>query len=257
MTNMIGTDYAAGANYGSAQSSSVGGKDRTEGSFSDTMAEKFCPSPKDMSLTEYKLYFHDRVKELYTHPSQKHVDWLIDITDEAYLRMQSDPAYERQVLDYLARSKAANVSGYAPKFVYVRIEDTMEKCHGYAFGLQEDSRARRAAERRRMAVEQAKKERRKKLLKDYLKKRAQAKLLQDKLLKAQQTKRWLEHNRLTREWKEEKRTAQVQDERTTEKKKKERQTVGEWTGERQAVQASNAYEASFVMLQRYEEQLFS
>ena len=37
-----------------------------------------------------------------SHPSQRRVDWLIDITDAAYRRMQTDPLYEQQVLDYLA-----------------------------------------------------------------------------------------------------------------------------------------------------------
>lgn len=257
MADTIGTGYAAAANYDSIQNPSVSNRGKADGSFSDTMAEKFSLSPRDMTLTEYKLYFHDRVRELYTHPSQRNVDWFIDITDDAYRRMQSDPWYEQQVLDYLARNKAANVYGHAPRFVYLHIDDTLEKSYGYAFGLQEDSRAKRAAERRRMAAEQAKKARRKKLLKEYLKKRAEAKRLHDQFLKNQRTMRWLEHVRLTRQWQKEKQTVQQQREKTDTKKQELGNIVKEWNEERQAVQAYNAYEASIIMMSRCEDQLFS
>lgn len=257
MGNMIQTGYAAATGYDNPQSSSVNGKGKTDDSFSDAMLEKFCLSPKDMTLTEYKMYIHDKVKNLYTHPSQRRVDWLIDITDDAYRRMQADPLYEQQVLDYLARNKAANVYGRAPRFVYIHIEDTWEKTYGYAFGLQDDSRARRAAERRRMAAEAAKKARRKKLLKEYLKKRAEAKRLQNKLLKSQLMKNWLEHDRLARKWNNQKQTAEALKEQKVERTRIQTQEVKEWSEERQAEAALNAYEASIIMMIRQEEQLFT
>lgn len=257
MANMIEAGYAAGTGLDSTQRSCVNGREKTDSSFSDAMLEKFLLSPKDMSLTEYKLYIHDKIKNLYTHPSQKRVDWLIDITDAAYRRMQADPLFEQQVLDYLARNKAANVYGRAPRFVLIHIDDTWEKCYGYAFGVQDDARARRAAQRRRMAEEAAKKARRKKLLKEYLKKRAEAKRLQDKMLKNKILKNWLEHERLTKEWHNRKQTAQFIKERRREEVRVQTQEIRDWTEERQAEAARNAYEASIVMMIRQEEQLFT
>ncbi|KAI4446512.1 hypothetical protein C823_001030 [Eubacterium plexicaudatum ASF492] len=51
---------------------------------------------KDMSLDEYKAYFNEKMDALYTHPSQRNMNWVIDITDAAYKRMQTDPAYEQK-----------------------------------------------------------------------------------------------------------------------------------------------------------------
>ena len=257
MANMIETGYAAAAGLGGTQSTAVNGREKADSSFSDAMLEKYTLSPKDMSLTEYKLYIRDKIKNLYTHPSQKRVDWLIDITDAAYRRMQTDPLYEQQVLDYLARNKAANAYGHAPRFVFIHIDDTWEKCYGYAFGMQDDSRARKAAERRRMAAEAAKRARRKKLLKEYLKKRAEAKRLQDKQLKNQFLNNWLERERLTRKWNNQKQMTQKIKEQKIEQKRIQTQEVKEWSETRQAKAALNAYEASIIMMIRQEEQLFS
>lgn len=257
MANMIETGYASKTGLDGSQSPSVSGRGKADSSFSDTMLEKYGLSPRDMSLTEYKMYIYDRIRNLYTHRSQRNVDWFIDITDEAYRRMQADPQYEQQVLDYLARNKAANVYGHAPRFVYIHIDDTWEKCYGYAFGLQDDPLARRAAERRRMAAEAAKKARRKKLLKDYLKKRAEAKRLHDKLLKDQFMKRWLEQNRLARKWNDREQTAQAIKEQKSEQKHIQAQEVRDWSEERQAEAARNAYEASVIMMSRQGEQIFT
>ena len=257
MANMIETGYAAAAGLSGTQSTAVNGREKADSSFSDAMLEKYTLSPKDMSLTEYKLYIRDKIRKLYTHPSQRRVDWLIDITDAAYRRMQTDTLCEQQVLDYLARNKAANTYGHAPRFVFIHIDDTWEKCYGYAFGMQDDSRARRAAERRRMAAEAAKRARRKKLLKEYLKKRAEAKRLQDKLLKNQILKNWLEHDRLTRKWIDQKRMAQEIKEQKKEQRRIQTREVKEWSEERQAEAALNAYEASIIMMIRQEEQLFT
>lgn len=257
MANMIDTGYTARTGIDNLQSPSVGGKEKAEASFCDAMLEKYDPSPEDMTLTEYKMYFHDKVKALYTHPSKRHVDWFLDITDAAYRRMQMDPAYEQEVLDYLARSKGTNAYGCAPRFVYIHIDDTWEKCYGYAFGLQDDSRAKRAAQRRRMAAEAAKKARRKKLLKEYLKKKAEAKRLQDKLYKNQLTKRWLEHTRLNKKWSDQKQSSEGFKEQKAARQQEQTMLVKEWSEARQALAARNAYEASLVMMLRQEEQIFS
>lgn len=222
MENMIGADFRAlgGNQY---KNRSVNTQEKTGVSFADSMAEKFVACPREMSLGEYKAYFNDMVNSMYTHSSQRNVFWFVDITDAAYERMRTDPVYERQVLAYLAQNKGANCGGNAPRFVFVHIDDTWEKCYGYAMGRQDnDSYARYAEKKRREAKLRAKKERRKKLLKEYLKKKAEAKRIQDMLIEREQEKRWLEHNRMIRKW----------------------------NRRRQISQAASAYEASLIMRSR-------
>ncbi len=227
MDKMISTGYTAETGYSQAPSPSVGGNEKAGESFGDMMAEKYAVSPRDMSLGEYKLYFQDKVNSLYTHPSQRRLNWFIDITDAAYERMQKDPAYEQWVLDYIGKSKSQNYGCHVPRFALIHIDDTCEKCYGFTYGLQDDARARRAAEKRRMREAQAKKARRKKLLKEYLKRKAQAKKLQDKLLTQRIARQNLEHVRLLKSWSE----------------------------DRQRARAAQAYEANLFMLARREKQL--
>lgn len=230
MNPMIGTNYVPEtASHGEMPRSAISGYEKTDCNFADTMAEKYFFSPRDMTLAEYKLYFHDKVNALYTHPSQKRLFWFIDITEAAYRRMQADPLYEQQVLQFLARIKSVNYGSHVPRFALVHIDDTWEKCYGYTYGIQDDERARRAAARRRLKKEMEKKARRKRLLKEYLKKKAQAKRLQDKLLTAQIAKHKLEQARLLKSWND----------------------------DRQRRQASQAYAASLFMLGRREQQLES
>lgn len=222
MDNMISAEFKAstGNQY---RSQTVNAEEKTGVSFADSMAEKFQACPRDMTLGEYKAYFNDMVNKLYTHPSQKNVFWDVDITDAAYERMRVDPTYERQVLNYLARNKAANWGGHAPRFVLIHIDDTWEKCYGYTMGRQDNDRYARYVERkRREAKLRAKKERRKKLLKEYLKKKAEAKRVQDMLINRELEKRWLEHDRMIRKW----------------------------NRKRQIGQAARAYEASLIMKSR-------
>lgn len=231
MEHMIHAGYTAGIGYDNTSGTSAPDSEKAEGSsFTQTLWEKYSAgilSPKDLTLAEYKLYIHEKIKNLYTHPSQKRLDWFI--SDAAYRRMQSDPVYEQWVLDFLARAKSADYGCCVPRFGLIHIDDTREKCYGYTYGLQDDERARRAGARRRLEARQAEKERRKKLLKEYLKKKAQAKRLQEQLLKARLTKQQLEHARLLKSWNE----------------------------ERQRAQISRAYEANLLMLARREQQIAS
>lgn len=224
--NIIRTGYAAGTGYENTTSASDIAAGTSDSLFAVLMSEKFL-APREMSLSEYKLYFCDKLNELPTHPSQKRLFWFIDITEAAYERMRMDPAYEKRVLNYIAKAKSTNYGRRVPGFALIHIDDTWEKCYGYTYGYQEDEQARRAARRKRLKEEQAKKARRKKLLKEYLKKKAQAKRLQDKLLDQRLLKQNLEHARLIKSWNE----------------------------DRQRIQASRAYEANLFMLCRREQQL--
>lgn len=230
MEKWIHTGYTAGNAYDNTVNTNASSSKKTENnSFSDMLSEKYLFSPKDLTLSEYKLYFHEKMNNLYTHPSQKRLNWFIDITDAAYRRMQNDPAYEQQVLNFLTQAKSTNYRGCVPRFGLIHIDDTWEKCYGYTYGIQDDERARRAAARKRLEAQRAKKARRKKLLKEYLKKKAQAKRLQDQLLNAKISKRKVEHARLLKSW----------------------------NNDRQRAQAERAYEANLLMLARREQQLAS
>jgi len=203
-------------------------QEKTEGGFAEKIAEKMGLVPAEMSLAEYKIYFQEKMEALYQHSSQRNVFWYVDITDAAYQRMQTDPAYEQKVLDYLGRQKAVNYGSHSPRFLYVHIEDSWEKCYGYSLGVQRDERYEKYAEaKRREAKARAKKARKKKLLKEYLERRARQKRLLDKFLEEQLAKRRREHIRLERMW----------------------------CKEKQMNRAARAYEASQIMLNRREQPL--
>lgn len=220
MASMINTAYMA-ENENRYKNKTVSVPEKTDAHFSDRMAEKLCTSSRDMTLSEYKIYFYDKVNALYLHPSQKNVFWCIDITDAAYERMQADPLYEQKVLDYLEKNRAVNCGCHPPQFTLVHIDDTWEKSYGYSMGVQHNNCYHKQMEaKRRAAEEYAKKMRRKKLLREYLKKKAEAKRLQDILLSHELEKKRLEHIRLEKSW----------------------------DRKRQMSQAARAYEASLAML---------
>lgn len=222
MDNMINSSFKADSNS-YYNSRFVSNPQKPDSDFADKMAQKLSASPEDMTLSEYKMYFYDKMSAQYLHPSQKNVFWYIDITDAAYARMQADPQYEQKVLDYLEKNKAVSYGSHPPQFVFVRIEDTWEKSYGYTMGVQHNNcYCKRAEAKKRDAMEYVKKLRRKKLLKEYLRKKAEAKRLQDILLSHELDKRRLEHIRLEKRWDQ----------------------------KRQAAQAARAYEASLTMLSR-------
>ena len=200
MDNMISAGYTAEAEGSSFPNYFRNDRAETESNFADMMTQKISDSTRNMTLTEYKAYFYDKMNSLYLHPSQSRVFRYVDITDDAFRRMQADPQYEQKILDFLAQDQAVNYGCHPPQFVCIRIEDTWEKCSSKNIGVQQsryekEAAAREAAERRR-----AKKERRKKLLKLYLKKKAEAKKLQEMYLKREWEKRRLEQIRLTKLW---------------------------------------------------------
>ena len=95
-------------------------------------------SKENMSLDEYKAYFNEKMDALYTHPSQRNMNWVIDITDAAYKRMQTDPEYEQKILDALAKNKAVDFGGNIPQIAYTHVDSTWEGCYGYTKGMKEN-----------------------------------------------------------------------------------------------------------------------
>ena len=188
------------------------------GNFAGKVTEKSDISPEDMTLEEYKKYFHEKMNNLYTHPSQRNMNDVLDITDAAYKRMQTNPEYEKKILDCIAKNKAVNFGENIPVIAYTHIDDTWEKCYGYTRGMKENvgyagSTAAKGADAGRQ-----KKARQKELLEEYLEKRVQMKEYQQEAFEKKITKQEMERSRLTRVW----------------------------SNERQMTRAFNAYEANIM-----------
>lgn len=155
-------------------------KKKTNTTFADKLNEKAVVSTKNMTLGEYKIYFHEKVNRLSTHPSQKNMEWMIEITDRAYERMKNDPEYEKRVLDAIARCKAIDFGSSVPLIAYIHIDDTWEGCHIYTGGIRENHFGKSQSEIER-DIRAERKKRRKMLLEEYLKKQAQEKRILKKL----------------------------------------------------------------------------
>ena len=110
----VGTVY--GGYYGAKGYGDVRKEEkRADAGFAGKVAEKGTVSPKDMTLDEYKAYFNEKMNSQYVHPSQRNRNDVIDITDAAYKRMQTDPEYEKKILDALAKNKAVDFGGNIPE----------------------------------------------------------------------------------------------------------------------------------------------
>ena len=187
--------------------------------FAGKVTEKNPVSPEDMTLEEYKAYFNEKMNSLYTHPSQRNRNDIIDITDAAYKRMQTDPEYEKKILDALAKNKAVNFGNYIPQISYMHIDDKYEKCYGYTQGMKENDGYSGSSSAKGTDAGRQKKARQKELLEEYLEKRAQAKKQQLEMLNKKIAKMELERSRQTHSW----------------------------NSERQMAKASNAYDANIMM----------
>ena len=195
----IGTVY--GGYYGTKGYEGVRKEEkRADVGFAGKAEEKGTVSPKDMTLDEYKAYFDEKMNSLYTHPSQRGMNWTIDITDAAYKKMQEDPEYEKKILDALAKNKAVDFGGNIPVVAYTHIDDTYEKCYGYTQGMKENVGYSGSSSAKRTDAGREKKARQKELLEEYLEKRAQAKRQQQELLDEKIVKAEQERSRLAKAW---------------------------------------------------------
>lgn len=196
----VGQNYYQNSVETTKSTKGVNSTEKT-GGFAGKVAEKSSVSPEDMTLEEYKEYFNEKMNSLYTHPSQRNMNWVIDITDAAYKRMQTDPEYEKKILDALAKNKAVDFGGNIPVISYTRIDDTWEKCYGYTQGMKENVgyTGGSSAKGGNDAVRQ-KKARQKELLDEYLEKRARMKEFQQEALDEKIAKQELERSRLTKAW---------------------------------------------------------
>ncbi len=195
----VGSVY--GSYYETAKSYMGVRKEEKQAGFAEKVTDKSPVSPEDMTLEEYKKYFNEKMNSLYVHPSQRNRNEVIDITDAAYKRMQTDPEYEKKILDALAKNWAVDFGGYIPENSYMHIDDTYEKCYGYTQGMKENVgyTGGSSAKGGNDAVRQ-KKARQKELLEEYLEKRARMKKQEQEMLNEKIAKMEQERSRLLRSW---------------------------------------------------------
>jgi len=169
----VGSVY--GSYYETAKSYMGLRKEEKQAGFAEKVTHKSQVSSEDMTLEEYKEYFNEKMNSLYTHPSQRNRNDIIDITDDAYKRMQTDPEYEKKILDALAKNKAVNFGNYIPQISYMHIDDTWEGCYGYTKGMKEnDSYTKGISSKHENNVKKKKEQdREKELLEEYIEKRIQ------------------------------------------------------------------------------------
>ena len=204
----VGTVY--GGYYGAKGYEGVRKEEkRADAGFAGKVAEKGTVSPKDMTLDEYKAYFDEKMNSLYVHPSQRNRNDVIDITDAAYKRMQTDPEYEKKILDALAQNWAVDFGGNIPEVSYMHIDDTWEKCYGYTQGMKENVGYSGSSSTKDADAGRQKKARQKELLEEYLEKRARMKEFQQEALEEKIAKQELERSRLTKAWSSKRQMAMV------------------------------------------------
>lgn len=176
---MVNTNYTANVASYSQNNSSVKTKAKnTSGNVAangGTFAEKV--AEKGMTLEEYKKQIYQKIDSLYTHPSQRRLYPIIEITDAAYERMMNDPEYEEKVLNMLAAEKAHAYGRFIPEFVYIHIDGTWENTYTKILGWRDRQPAPRNTQNNEKSWWDERQERIREMLKRQAKaaqKRAQA-----------------------------------------------------------------------------------
>ncbi len=173
-------------------------KEEKRAGFAEKVAEKSPVSPEEMTLEEYKAYFNEKMNSLYVHPSQKNRNEVIDITDAAYKRMQTDPEYEKKILDAFAKNWAVDFGGYIPVYTYTHVDDTWGKCYGYTKGMKENVGYSGSSSVEGNDAVREKRARQKQQQEEYLEKRAQIKKFQQEAWEDKIAKQEFERLRLTK-----------------------------------------------------------
>ncbi len=121
----VGSVY--GSYYETAKSYMGLRKEEKQAGFAEKVTDKSQVSSEDMTLEEYKEYFNEKMSGLYTHPSQRGMNWVIDITDAAYKRMQSDPEYEKKILSGSSSAKGTDAGRQKKARQKELLEEYLEK----------------------------------------------------------------------------------------------------------------------------------
>lgn len=160
MNTMISGYAETGANpvqaYGNNRFT---GTENTAATFARTMQKRgadgaamqgMC-SPQEMTMEEYKQYIARKIRQIPVHPSRRNESISVNISEEGYAAMKSDPEYEAWVLNDLqsACSRPGFYFGSQDR-VYTDIYygATKEECHSDTWTIPSRNASDRARERR-------------------------------------------------------------------------------------------------------------
>lgn len=96
----------------------------------------------DMSPEEYKKYICGKISALPVSSScRANCSGMLVLKEEAFVNMQKDPAYEKEVLNRLQKEFQAQYSSYAPKFGFRVIGGSAGECYGEGMTAKSSSAA--------------------------------------------------------------------------------------------------------------------
>lgn len=135
------------------------GTENTTASFAQTMQNRGADaaamqgirSPQEMTMEEYKQYIAQKIRQIPVHPSRRNESISVNISEEGYAAMKSDPEYEAWVLNDL-QSVCSRPGFYfgSQDRVYTNIYygATKEECHSDTWTIPSRNTSDRARERR-------------------------------------------------------------------------------------------------------------
>ena len=96
----------------------------------------------DMSLEEYKKYICGKISALpVSNSCRANCSGMLVLKEEAFVSMQKDPSYEKEVLSGLQKEFQAQYSCYAPKFGFRVIGGSAGECYGEGMTAKSSSAA--------------------------------------------------------------------------------------------------------------------
>lgn len=102
----------------------------------------------DMTLEEYKRYICNKISDLPVSASARmNCHGTLILKEEAFVSMQKDPAYEKQVLQMLSEGFQVQYPFYAPNIGYQVIGGSAEECYGEALPMGSSSSGRSGQEK--------------------------------------------------------------------------------------------------------------
>lgn len=117
----------------------------------DNAAMQGVPSPREMTMEEYKQYIAQKIRQIPVHPSRRYEYISVNISEEGYAAMKNDPEYEAWVLNDLrsAWARPGFCFGSGDR-VYTNIYygATREECHSDTWTVPSGNSGDRARERR-------------------------------------------------------------------------------------------------------------
>ena len=95
-----------------------------------------------MTLDEYKRYICNKISDLPVSSSTRiNCHGMLILKEDAFVNMQKDPNYEKQILNMLGQGFQTQYPFYAPNFGYQVIGGTAKECYGEGVPINSGSRS--------------------------------------------------------------------------------------------------------------------